>query len=103
MPKYKCPSCKEETISLKEKYLTGMWMTTTCNSCGARVAALPLVLMLIWFCYVWNVIWWVGMSVFNGSWHYMIYMVVGWLILDFLNVNLIPLASLRAKQTPKTE
>lgn len=97
MPAFKCPSCREETISLKQKYLLGWWMTTTCSHCGARVAAFPWTLTLLFFAYVWNVIWWFGLYHFNGGLHYFLYMALFWVLLDVTNVFFMPLASLRRK------
>jgi len=94
---FKCPSCREQTISLKQKYLLGWWMTTTCGGCGARIAAFPWTLMALFFLYVWNVVWWVGMIHYTGSYHYLIYMAVIWVLLDLINVYLMPMASLRKK------
>lgn len=94
---FKCPSCRAETISLKDKYRLGWWLTTTCSQCGARVAAFPWTLMLVSFTYVWNVIWWFGLYHFNGGLHYFIYMAICWVLLDLANIYLMPLASLRRK------
>ena len=98
---FKCPSCREETISLKQKYLLGWWMTTSCSQCGARVAAFPWTLMLLFFFYTWNVVWWSGMAYYDGSYHYLIYMAICWVFIDLANIYLMHLASLRKKQ-PKS-
>lgn len=95
MPVFKCPSCHEETISLKDKLRLGWWMTTTCRHCGARVAAFPWTLMVLFFFHVWNVIWWFGLYHFKGGLDYFLYMAIGWLLLDLFNIYFMPLASLR--------
>ncbi len=97
MASFKCPACQENTLTFKDKYRLGWWMTTHCNSCGARIAAFPWTLMVLFFFYVWNVIWWAGMAHFNHSYHYFAYMLVGWILLDLANLYMMPLCTLRQK------
>ncbi|MFC1751169.1 hypothetical protein ACFL2V_20485 [Pseudomonadota bacterium] len=97
MASFKCPSCNESTLSLIDKYRLGWWMTTHCNNCGVRIAAFPWTLMLIFFFYVWNVVWWAGLVNFNHSYHYLIYMVVCWVVIDLANIYLMPLSALKPK------
>ncbi len=103
MPKFHCPRCKQPTLSMKDKYLIGWWKTANCGGCGARITAYPILLMIYSFLYVWNIIWWVGMAQFNDSLHYLIYMAVIWLLLDFFNIQLIPLAAMKDKAKPSEE
>lgn len=98
MARFNCPHCKEPTLSWLDKYQLGLWMTKTCRNCGARISAVPLVLMAMHFIYAWNVLWWGALVHFNDSYHYVIYMAVCWVILDALNVAYMPLASLRQKR-----
>ena len=97
MANFKCPSCKEQTISLKEKFLMGWWATTNCSNCEARVAAFPWVLMLISGMHVWNVIWWIAFIMFNDSYHYLIYMAICWVLIELINLYFMPLVTLRKK------
>ena len=97
MASFKCPSCREETLSLKDKYRLGWWLTTTCSNCGARIAAFPWVLMIIFFFYTWNVVWWVALAILKGGPIYLLYMIPGWLFLDYLNISFAPLAKLKDK------
>lgn len=97
MPLFRCPCCREATIPLRDKYRLGWWLTTTCSNCGARLAAFPWTLMLLFFFYLWNVIWWFGLYHFNGGSHYFIYMVICWALLDLANIYLMPLCTLRRK------
>ena len=94
---FKCPHCREETISLKDKYRLGWWMTTICSKCGSRIAAFPWTLLMLNMVYVWNVLWWVGMINFNHSYHYLIYLVICWILLDLINVYFMPLCRLKKK------
>jgi len=73
----------------------GWWMTTHCPQCQARVAAFPWLLMLVSFAYVWNVVWWTGMIMFEQSAHYLIYMAICWVLLDLANLYFVPLVTLR--------
>ncbi len=102
MAKFKCPSCKEETISRGEKFRMGWWATTHCRQCDARVAAFPWVLAIISGLHVWNVIWWTGLILFKDSLHYLIYMFIGWVAIELLNLYFNPLATLR-KRPPKVQ
>lgn len=97
MPAFKCPNCQAESISLKDKFRLGWWMTTTCNQCDTRVAAFPWTLMLLFFLHVWNVIWWLGLYHFKGGAEYFIYLAICWLLLELTNVFFMPLCSLRRK------
>ncbi len=100
MANFKCPCCKEQSLSLKNKFFMGWWGTCNCDQCEARVAAFPWVLMLISGLHVWNIIWWVGLVFFKESYHYLVYMAVGWVLIELLNLYFIPLVTLR-KRTPK--
>lgn len=94
---FKCPHCEQATISYKQKYLMGIWSVIRCPNCGTRLSAQPLLLMALDVGYVWNAVWWLGLYFFNREPIYFVYLVIGWLILDFLNVKLIPIAALRSK------
>jgi len=97
---FKCPHCQEETLSVKDKYRLGWWMTVICASCGGRIAAFPWTLSLMTMLYVWNVMWWVGLINFNSSYHYLIYMAICWILLDLANLFLMPLSRLKRKTQP---
>ncbi len=98
MPSFKCPSCHEETLSLGQKYRLGWWMTTHCSPCGARITAFPWTLMALYCLYIWNVVWWLGQYIFNGGLVNFIYMAIGWLLIDLINLYFMPLATLRRKE-----
>lgn len=97
MPAFKCPSCRQETISLTQKYLLGWWRTTTCPQCGARVAAFPWTLMVLFFFHIWNVIWWAGLYHFNGELYYFFWMALFWVLIELANIYMMPLATLRRR------
>ena len=72
-------------------------MTTICSKCGSRIAAFPWTLLMLNMVYVWNVLWWVGMINFNHSYHYLIYLMICWILLDLINVYFMPLCRLKKK------
>lgn len=97
MAAFKCPHCREETLSLKDKYRLGWWATLNCSKCGGRVAAFPWVLLMMTMLYVWNLLWWVGMMNFKHSYHYLGYLVLCWVLLDLINIYFMPLCRLKKK------
>ncbi len=93
---FTCPACREQTISFKSKYLAGLWQPIHCRQCGAKLTAYPWLLLCLHMVYLWNVLWFSGLYVLDG--HDPLnfaYMAVAWGVLDFLNVQLIPLAIMR--------
>ena len=94
---FQCPRCREESISYKDKYRAGLWQTITCPRCHARLCANPWILMLLHMVYVWNVVWFYGLYHFEHNAIYFAFMAVGWLVLDVLNLQLVPLSVMRNK------
>lgn len=92
---FPCPRCREDCISYKDKYLAGLWRTISCPRCGARLCANPWILMFLHMTYVWNVLWFYGLYHFEGDPIYFLYMAIGWLVLDVLNLQLVPLSAMR--------
>lgn len=97
MFRFACPRCQEDTISFRDKYLAGVWRVISCPQCAARLTAYPILLLMIHMAYVWNILWFFGLYYFERDFIYFAYMAMGWIILDFLNVQLIPLALLKNK------
>lgn len=97
MSSYECPRCGEKSISPKAKYLAGKWSVIHCPNCGARLCAYPLLLAGFYVLYVWDVMWFAYMWRYTGNAMHLVYMVIVWIVLDFLNVKLMPLASMKAK------
>ncbi len=95
MKKYRCPKCGEDTIPLKAKYLAGIWQVIPCPVCKTRLCANPIILTLAWFCYVWAAAWFGFSAVLEESLEYLLYLIPVWLILDFLNVRLVPLSAMK--------
>jgi hypothetical protein len=96
---FTCPRCNEDTVSIKDKYRAGLWLPIHCPKCGAKLTAYPWVLMIVHMLYVWNVVWFFGMYWFTGNAFHFVYMAVVWLVLDIVNVNLVPLAVMRGNST----
>lgn len=101
MPMYKCPRCKTDSITLKEKYKTGIWGDITCPHCKSRLCASPWLLALIWVAYAWDVAWFSSLYYYTRNPMDFVYMVLVWLIIDALNVTYMPLAILKA--SPRNE
>ncbi len=95
---YKCPKCEESCVSLKDKYKLGHWKIIHCRNCEARLCGQPIVLILAYVIYFW---------VFGGFlvWAYLeesflpvLYLIPVWLILDYFNVEGLPMSVLRSKR-----
>ena len=95
---FTCPRCEKNSITFREKYLAGIWRVVLCPDCGARLCAYPILLLLMHMAYVWNILWFFGLFYFKHDIVYFAYMAIGWMILDFLNIQLIPLAVLKDKR-----
>jgi hypothetical protein len=95
MRRFICPRCKRDSISLKDKYLAGIWMTISCRECGARLCGHPWAMALGYIPYVWALAWFAMWALLDGSWLPILYLIPVWLLLDALNILFMPLASLR--------
>lgn len=98
MRHFTCPRCHNETIPLKDKYRASYWINIYCAGCGARLAANPYLMSLLWGVYVWDVVWFYGLWHFIGNPIYFLWMVVGWLFLDVMNVMFMPFVVLRKRE-----
>jgi len=99
--KFNCPQCGQTTITTRQKYLAGMWRIIYCDECQARLCAQPILMALAYALYFW-ILAWFGFSVyFEGNIESLVYLIPAWLFLDFLNINLMPLAVMKssAKET----
>lgn len=98
MPTFKCPSCREQVIPFKDKYRAGWWSVLHCPHCGSRLAAFPWLLLLITMLYLWDVVWFVGIYHFTGNlMPHLVILIGGWLLLDLINLYLVPLVRLRPR------
>lgn len=93
-----CPCCKQTCISLGEKYKLGIWKTVHCRQCGAKLTAHPIALALVDFVYVWNVSWFGVLAYIEKDMNYLLYLVIGWLVVDIINLMVVPLAILSRKK-----
>jgi len=98
MKHYPCPRCKEEVIPLKEKFLAGHWKTIHCPRCEGRLCANIYLMAVFYLLYLWNVLWWAGLALFNQEWFYLLFIIPCWLLLDFFNVRFMPLLALRKRE-----
>lgn len=103
MSTYQCPRCNEMTISVKEKFLTGLWQNIYCSDCGAKLCAYPIPLAILYFFHIWNVIWFFGMYHFTGNKMHFFYMAVVWVILNVINITVMPLAVMRPDKPKKPD
>ena len=99
---FECPYCGEKTISLKEKHLLGYWLTRNCPNCNTRISARPIPLAVMYCIYTWNVMWFFALFVYSymqgaADVSYLLYMVIGWIILDIININVVPLGAMKSK------
>lgn len=97
MPKYRCPHCKNECISLGQKFLAGKWVDVICPDCGGRSCVYPALLVVLYFCYTWDLMLFGYLAVLKEGLFYLGVMSAGWLFLEVCNLYL-PLAAMRARQ-----
>lgn len=95
MPKFKCPRCHTQSIPFKDKYLSGRWMVIYCSHCKAKLCAYPILLGVLYVFYVWDILWFIGLFDFTRNYLDFVYMVLGWLVLDAINLYFIPLAVMK--------
>ena len=94
---FQCPHCKCDAIPLKAKYLAGVWQVIHCPACRGRLCANPIILALAYIAYCWAFAWFAFSAAFQGSLLPLLYLIPVWLVLDFLNVNLIPLSRMKPR------
>jgi hypothetical protein len=95
MHMYKCPRCRTMSIPLKDKYRAGIWGIVYCDHCKAKLCAYPLLLAALYVVYVNDIIWFAGLYYFTKNFMDLVYMVIGWLMLDAFNVSFMPLAVMK--------
>lgn len=99
MKKFICPQCKQHTISVKEKYFAGIWRVIHCQQCHARLCGQPIIMAIAYAIYFWTLAWF-GFSAFlESSIEPLFYLLPAWALLDFLNIQLMPLAVMKARTT----
>lgn len=92
-----CPSCKEACIPRTDKYRAGTWRVIHCPRCNARLCANPILMALAYMMYFWAAAWFIGWAAFDHVWWPLVALIPVWLMLDFLNVQLMPLSVMRKK------
>jgi len=97
MKKFKCPNCGQLTITTKQKYLAGVWHVIHCDNCSARLCAQPIIMAIAYALYFWALAWFGFSAYFTHSLEPLIYLLPTWLFLDFLNINLMPLAVMKSR------
>jgi len=95
MRMYKCPHCRTLSIPLKDKYRTGVWGVIYCRHCKAKLCAYPILLGALYVVYTWDIMWFFGLYYFTRNLMDFVYMILGWLTLDALNVSFMPLAVMK--------
>jgi hypothetical protein len=95
MRMYKCPHCRTLSIPLKDKYRAGVWGIIYCKHCKARLCAYPYLLGALYVVYTWDVMWFFGLYYFTRNPLDFVYMILGWVTLDALNVAFMPLAVMK--------
>ncbi len=94
---YKCPKCDECSVSIKDKYKLGHWKTMHCSNCNALLCGQPIVLILAYILYIWVFAWFVAWAYLEHTFMPLLYLIPIWLILDYFNVEGLPLSVLRKK------
>lgn len=97
MKRFPCPKCQQETIPVKDKYLASAWMTIRCGNCGTRLCGHPVLMALLYFVYFWVIAACVFWAWYHGSWVPLVWMLVLWALLDFINIRFMPLKALRPR------
>ena len=108
MANFTCPSCNKDSILLKDKYAMGYWMTRRCSECSAIICSNAILLGVLTFAYLWTILMFGGLTFFDrdpgiswienilsDAWHYILYMVAIWVVLDIVNIKYIPLMVIR--------
>ena len=100
MKRFTCPKCKQSGISFKDKYRASLWQVIYCNSCGARLCAQSWLLAFAYFIYTWAVVSFVTIAFYRESYMPILYLVLIWLLLDFISVMSMPLSVMRPLNKP---
>lgn len=97
--KFPCPKCEQSGISIKDKYRLGYWRETHCTHCNARLCANPWFLAPFSLIYMWALAACAFMYMFEdiGVMAF-VYTLIAWLVIDFLNIVLIPMSVLRGRE-----
>lgn len=101
MPMFPCPHCKNECISLRQKFLAGKWIDVICPNCGGRSCIFPALLVVLYFFYTWDVMLFGYVAVLKHSLIYVGVMITGWLFLEVCSLYL-PLAAMKARPAAPT-
>ncbi len=96
MSQFPCPHCKEAVYGYWDRYKAAKWFILVCQHCGKRACAHPIIIVLFYFFYVWDVVLFGYLTYLKESWVYFSTLVVIWLILDAFSVY-IPLSALKSK------
>lgn len=96
MHMFPCPRCEAHSIPLSDKFKTGLWQSIKCKNCGAQLIALPILLALVHFMYVWNVVWLISLYYFDMEWFYYLGIMLEWAAIEAMNIWYMPLAAQRA-------
>ncbi len=93
--KYPCPKCEQPGVSLKNKYRLGYMQDTFCEHCNVRLSANPWFLVPFSLVYMWVLAICAFLYVFESVGMMAVaYAVIAWLVVDALNVMLIPMTAM---------
>ncbi|HHM06357.1 MAG TPA: hypothetical protein ENJ19_11555 [Gammaproteobacteria bacterium] len=99
MKNFKCPRCHEASITPKEKLRAAWWANIFCPECGGKACAYPWVMVVVFVAHSWNIAWWIGMFYYTHNYMHFVYLVLGWVTIDYLSVTFVPLARMKMAQT----
>lgn len=98
---FPCPKCEESGVSLKDKYRLAYWRDAHCGRCGARVCANPWFLAPFSLVYMWALAACAFLYMFEEAGAMALaYAVIAWVVIDLLNIMLIPMAVMRSRGDP---
>lgn len=100
MRMYMCPRCQTMSIPFKDKYRAGIWANINCKNCQAKLCASPILLAAYSILYMWDVAWFSGLFYYTRNPLDFVYMIMVWILLDYLNVTYMPLVTMRRDSRP---
>lgn len=89
---FNCPKCNQPSFSWQAKYAMAYWIWRVCSQCNAKVCANPIILSLFHMLYFWVLAFFIYLAFYQKQFLPVLYLVVIWIIIDILNIWLLPLS-----------
>jgi len=95
--KFPCPKCEQPGVSIAGKYRMAYWREAHCSHCNARLCANPWFLAPFSLVYMWLLAACAFVYMFESVGAMaVVYAVIGWVVIDALNLVLIPMSVMRS-------